>query len=103
MTKFEVEATDPVWGAPIGKITLFTHDEDKCAGEACVIHAPSNHHMRDWPLLWRADRRMMERTCPHGIGHPDPDSVTFHHHTLGQQGWGTHGCDGCCANTTERE
>lgn len=30
---------------------------------------------------------MMERMCPHGIGHPDPDEITLDV---------VHGCDGCC-------
>jgi hypothetical protein len=30
----------------------------------------------------------MERICPHGVGHPDPDDV-FATDTV-------HGCDGCC-------
>ena len=34
------------------------------------------------------DRRIMERICPHGVGHPDPDDV------LNQDR--VHGCDGCC-------
>ncbi len=65
------------------------HLPEKCAGSACVVHNPSNHHMRDWPLNWRDDRGMMERICPHGVGHPDPDS---------QRSDGVHGCcnDGCC-------
>ncbi len=32
----------------------------------------------------------LERTCAHGIGHPDPDSLAW----LGCEG--IHGCDGCC-------
>ena len=33
----------------------------------------------------------MERTCPHGVGHPDPDSPWAHD----SHEW-IHGCDGCC-------
>lgn len=43
--------------------------------------------MIGWKTHWRADRRIMERLCKHGIGHPDPDS---------RDPDGTHGCDGCC-------
>lgn len=42
--------------------------------------------MLEWPLNWRGDRGLIERRCPHGIGHPDPDTV----------GDTVHGCDGCC-------
>ena len=44
--------------------------------------------MRDWPQHFRDDRGIMERICPHGVGHPDPDDYLA--------GDGMHGCDGCC-------
>jgi hypothetical protein len=62
------------------------HDESKCFGSTCLIHNPSDHALKDWPYHWRGDIGVMERICPHGIGHPDPDSL----------GPKTHGCDGCC-------
>lgn len=66
------------------------HSPDKCAGTYCPIHNPSNHHMKDWPQHWRADRRIIERICPHGVGHPDPDDpAAAGIHSI-------HGCDGCC-------
>lgn len=43
--------------------------------------------MRSFPQSWRADKGWMERTCPHGIGHPDPDDPFADP---------IHGCDGCC-------
>ena len=52
--------------------------------------------MRDWPLVRRPDLPMMERLCPHGIGHPDPDDLAWQ----AQQGrahLAAHACDGCCA------
>lgn len=66
---------------------LKVHDADVCAGDPCIIHNPSDHHMRTWPTHWRPDRGIMERRCPHGIGHPDPDDDGRDH---------VHGCDGCC-------
>jgi hypothetical protein len=78
------------------------HDASKCQGRPCVIHNPSNHHMRDWPTHWREDRRIMERICPHGIGHPDPDDLAYQKSLLpkGVKGdyLGIHGCDGCCSS-----
>jgi hypothetical protein len=64
------------------------HHRSKCAPGHCAIHNPSKHHMRPWKQHWRDDRGIIERICPHGIGHPDPD----------QPEWvdGVHGCDGCC-------
>jgi hypothetical protein len=87
---------DPERGVRAGEGVLTgVHQPSQCAGRPCVIHAPSAHHMRDWPLVWRPDLRMMERHCPHGIGHPDPDDLA----RQAQQGRGhlaAHACDGCC-------
>lgn len=71
-----------------GQILTNTHDASKCWNEYCTLHNFSNHHMIDWPQNWRSDRKIIERICPHGIGHPDPDEITDDK---------THGCDGCCA------
>jgi hypothetical protein len=70
------------------------HDPSRCEGRGCVIHHPSDHHMNDWPTLWRHDRGIVERICPHGIGHPDPDDVAFQRSI--RMFSGAHGCDGCC-------
>ncbi|WP_125078773.1 hypothetical protein [Mycobacterium sp. P7213] len=92
------------------------HPMDNCAGRRCVVHNPSDHHMRDWPLVWRNDRGIFERRCPHGIGHPDPDQFEFWAQARKRwrpalsadvidgpyppqnpyDGIGIHGCDGCC-------
>ncbi len=77
-------------------ITLKTHDESACTGRPCVIHNPSNHHMRDWKLNWREDKGVMERICPHGIGHPDPDCADYQE-SVGRGYINIHGCDGCCS------
>ena len=71
------------------------HPRDKCAGEHCVIHNPSNHHMRTWRMHWRGDRGLMERLCPHGVGHPDPDQAGYWR-LLNMEWMTVHGCDGCC-------
>lgn len=89
------EATEPQFGFHIGQTVLVNvHTPDKCAGRPCVLHNPSDHHMRDWPLVWRGDRRIMERKCPHRIGHPDPDDLAYQL-SIGADS-GVHGCDGCC-------
>lgn len=67
--------------------TLGVHLVQKCV-PPCIYHAPSEHNMRSFPTHWREDRWMMERICPHGVGHPDPDDKTKDT---------THGCDGCCS------
>lgn len=73
-----------------------THGPDACSGEYCVIHNPSDHPLKDAPIHFRTDwGYLAERVCPHGIGHPDPDSVA-HFERIGVDGIGVHGCDGCC-------
>lgn len=69
------------------EVLVNVHDQGKCKGEYCTIHDMSDHHMRSFPQHWRGDRYMMERICPHGVGHPDPDDPTDDT---------VHGCDGCC-------
>lgn len=80
---------------------LEVHDPALCAGQVCCIHSPSNHPMRGWPQLWRSDRQLMERICPCGVGHPDPDDLAFKRRTRGDEHAryeSIHGCCGCCAD-----
>lgn len=95
MAEFQVDATD-FMGFYVGKRVLVNiHDPEACEGQGCVIHHPSDHHMKDWPLLFRSDKGLMERTCEHGTGHPDPDSLAWHI-SQGREYMGVHGCDSCC-------
>lgn len=82
-TRMQLEHTD---------IYLNCHDELSCHGEYCTVHNRSEHSMRSFPQLWRNDKNIMERTCTHGVGHPDPDDflIAIKPHL------GVHGCDGCC-------
>lgn len=92
------DATDPAFGFSIGPQYLRTHPPEVCFNdEACVIHNPSAHHMREWPLTYRGDSGDMERTCPHGVGHPDPDHLAWAKAVF--PGYvGVHGCchEQCC-------
>jgi len=83
---------------PVG---LKTHPPERCTGQYCCIHNPSAHHMVTWPLNWRDDKGHMERICPHGIGHPDPDDMAYWER-LGKplDLLSIHGCDGCCTPGT---
>ena len=93
-------AAEPESGIQIGGTVLHNvHPASQCAGRHCVMHNPSDHHMRQWPTNWRGDRGLMERICPHGIGHPDPDALAYLV-SIGADD-GTHGCDGCCAAELE--
>jgi hypothetical protein len=78
-------------------VKLRVHDREKCAGEFCSIHNPSDHIMKDWPTHWRDDRKMMERICPCGVGHPDPDDLAFKKRMGLDDSEGIHGCCGCCS------
>lgn len=78
---------------------LRAHKREVCAGSVCCIHNPSRHHMTSWRQIWRDDIDMMERNCPHGIGHPDPDHLAYvltKPGPVGERASGVHGCDGCC-------
>lgn len=78
---------------------LHHHSAEHC-DVPCPFHQPSAHHMVTWPLNWRGDLGLLERICPDGIGHPDPDSLAYLE-TNGEQGLGIHGCDGCCRRPVE--
>jgi hypothetical protein len=91
-----------------GQILTNIHPKTLCEGRPCTIHAPSDHHMRDWPTHWRSAldpfdyRTIMERQCPHDVGHPDPDHMAYLKTILSEEAvWaeGLHGCDGCCVST----
>ena len=73
----------------VGGEQMIAHAAEGCLVQPCAIHAPSSHHMADWPQHWQGDRGIIERICEHGIGHPDPDGIF-------DPGSGVHGCDGCC-------
>lgn len=89
------------FGFSLGQTVLSdVHPREVCeaAGFPCVLHSPSDHHMRGWQTYWRDDRGLMERICPcHGIGHPDPDDLA-HHARQGRDYLGVHGCafPPCC-------
>lgn len=76
----------------------FVHRAEQCDRDVtCAVHNPFNHGTRALPMLLR-ETTLIERVCPHGIGHPDPDSVAYFTRN-GQEYMGIHGCDGCCSHT----
>ena len=80
------------WQINVDEQICSVHPAEVCK-HPCVLHAPTNHHMRDWTLHWRSDRGCFERLCPeHGVGHPDPDDKGHD---------GIHGCCGCCVEDRE--
>lgn len=81
---------------------------DECMTYGCLIHNPSDHSMREFPTHWRhggifdVKPAHMERICPHGTGHPDPDGLAFTRRIYGDEAahlLAVHGCDGCCAGS----
>lgn len=89
-----------------GQIINDVHAREACEGRHCVIHNPSEHSMSDFPTHFRDGGQYdikpphMERICPHGIGHPDPDDAAYQA-SVGQD-VGVHGCDGCCMPVERR-
>lgn len=74
-----------------------THPRGDTCEQGCVIHNRTAHHMQHWPLHWRGDRKIFERICTHGVGHPDPDQGPYW--ASADQDWQwVHGCCGCCRN-----
>jgi hypothetical protein len=83
---------------------LKVHQRKDCT-PPCPIHDPSEHPMRDFKLHYREDRGIFERLCPHGVGHPDPDTLAYIATKLGDEeaeAQGIHGCDGCCMDPEQR-
>ncbi len=72
-----------------------THTARRCDGP-CAIHGPSAHHMRDLPVFYREHRGIVERICPHGVGHPDPDQVGHWQKTLSETQASAQSIHGCC-------
>lgn len=73
---------------------MHVHHEMECWGRVCIVHSPTDHPMRSWPLHWRSDRAIFERICPHRVGHYDPDQQAYHDE-IGESWQSIHGCDGC--------
>lgn len=58
------------------QIVMGVHPRAWCSG-ACVIHSPSAHWMREYPLSFDYEAKAFVRTCPHGHKHQDPDERTY--------------------------
>lgn len=81
---------------------MTVHDKATCLGEYCVIHHPMPGFGSDWPTHWRGDdlfdiRRLMERICPHGVGHPAREQYDYWIATGQLSAMAPHGgCMTCC-------
>jgi hypothetical protein len=86
---------------------VYVHDPALCAGRPCTIHHRTDHLMRSFPQHFRQDRGIMERICPYGVGHPDPDDLawrpaTYERGIEGRDTASVHGCCGCCMDLETR-
>ena len=89
-------ATESELGLPVDDVVIENiHPATACAGRSCVIHAPTDHLMSPWRLVWRDEKGMFERLCSHAVGHPDPDQFDYWRE-VGLEHRRSHGCDGCC-------
>jgi hypothetical protein len=86
-------------------LLMKTHGPAQCGNyeggeqQRCVLHNPTEHPMLAWPVSFRPDKLgLIERTCEHGWGHPDPDSLDYYVRA-GCDYVGVHACDGCCQPT----
>lgn len=92
---------------PNGVVLADVHDPVRCQGRPCVIHSPTPHCMSHLRLHWRGDRKIFERICIHGVGHPDPDQYQYWREiyavkaALGEidsaDDWSYETIHGCCA------
>lgn len=104
--------TDPVlvsevWQLSEAEQVVGVHPGQNCTGP-CPLHRPGHHAMREFPLHWRNDMAIFERICPHGVGHPDPDTILWFGVAVPGGGgitaastFAVHGCDGCCGEILE--
>lgn len=76
------------------KKKIRAHHPRLCVDQVCCLHGRTQHAMRGFPQHWRGDKDIMERICPCGVGHPDPDDLKVRVDPVNE---GVHGCDGCCA------
>ena len=67
------------------------HAYSVCQGRPCTVHNLSDHPLRSWPQQWNSLIGYMERVCPHGVAHIDPDEFKL---------FLAHACDGCCGQFT---
>ena len=78
------------------------HPYSACSSRGyCAIHHPTNHHMRDWDLIWNRQETQLERLCPHDLSHPDPDDLRYWVEARHEPWKAQHVCDGCCKKEEE--
>ena len=65
--------------------TVSVHSKEKCEGQHCVIHNPSDHPLRRYPTSWDEERKLMYRVIEeHRIKLMDPDEVSYQKRKLAE-------------------
>lgn len=85
-----------------GNVLVGVHERSPRCDLGCVIHSPTDR--TGFPTLFRRDRLLVERVCPHGVGHPDVDHlryVAWAYDRDKAKAEAVHGCDGCCSPNWE--
>ena len=79
------------------ELALFNvHRRSQCAGDPCVLHEPSDHHMLWWEPVFDQSTGLISRFCPeHHVAHPDPDSWAWVSKVAGHR-IGRHVCKCVC-------
>ena len=62
--------------ADSGQLVQNIHPAEWCSG-TCVVHRPSDHHMRKLELSFDIEKKAFQRTCKHGALHHDPDERIY--------------------------
>lgn len=107
--------TGNVYTTGTRQVLTNVHPREMCEGHPCCIHAPSAHPLVNAPTHWSMGHgwiddddgvdfwqrgEIMQRICPHGVFHPDPDDLTFIRETKGEEAaerLAEHECCGCCS------
>lgn len=77
-----------------GQTLVNVHPRLECVGEWCPIHRPMPGPWSNWPRQWSDERDIMERVCPHGIGHPVAEMYQW----AMERGRGFDLVHGCCSS-----
>ena len=77
MAVLPVYASDKIYAThTIGGQHWHVHRPDRCWGEPCPLHHPSEHPLADAEIVM--DRSgQVQRRCAHDVVHPDPDSMAY--------------------------
>lgn len=87
-----------IWMMEDGTVWENVHPKERCLGERCVVHAPTDHHMRNWAMRLSSVSGIVYRMCPHGNPHVDPDS---RYYLVAVRGFHVPSCHcpcGCCGD-----